>query len=185
MREVGTHLERNRGADTHPMGTVHQQAAHLLRSPHTDHAGLRALPSNPAAEAATHPMQIAGLDASVAKPPVSHTRNKDEARIIDKVGHNLADDMKNPKSLGPSEPTYHRLEGLIQNEYKEHGAEGLKFIEKAVNDSFVKAQKEQGVKAPQTFEFGEKIGDLQEARIAAPINPKLHHADFDFNLTPK
>jgi hypothetical protein len=167
------------------MGAVHQQAAHLLRSPDIDHAGLRGLPSNKAAEAATPPMQIAGMDAGVAKPPVSHTRNKDEARIIDKVGHDLAADMKNPNSLGPSEPTYHRLEGLIQHEYKEHGDEGLKYIEKSINKSFEKAQKEQGLKGPpKTFEFGENHNGMQDARIAYPDRPKLHHDDFDFRLAP-
>jgi hypothetical protein len=167
------------------MGAVHQQAAHLLRSPDIDHAGLRGLPSNKAAEAATPPMQIAGMDAGVAKPPVSHTRNKDEARIIKEVGHDLAADMKKPDSLGPSQPTYHRIEGLLQNEYKEHGADGLKYTEKALNDSFVKAQKQQNLTgAPKTFELGQRSGDLQDARIAYPDRPNTHHADFAFHLTP-
>jgi hypothetical protein len=168
------------------MGAVHQQAAHLLSSPHIDHAGLRGLPSNKAAEAATPPMHIAGLDAPAVKPPASHTRNQAEEERITAAGRSLAQDMKNPNSVGPSEPTYHRIEGLIQDEYKEHGDEGLKYIEKSINKSFEKAQKEQGLKgAPKTFEFGENHKGIQDARVAYPDRPKLHHDDFDFRLAPK
>jgi len=189
VREIHSHRDNVAPASdaAAPAGHVQRQASNMLMDPTINHGRLRELPSNPTAAAATKPMEIAGPEAGVSKPAggVQHTRNKEEDKIINKAAHDLVDDYKRPNSLGPTDRTYHRLEGLIQNEYKEHGEEGLNYIEKSINYAFVKAQREGGLTgAPKTFEFGPKSGDLLEARVAYPDRPTLHHDDFAFHLTP-
>jgi hypothetical protein len=187
-RDVQRETSAPAAVEKAPAG-AQREAAHLLRHPSTHQASLRELPSNHAAIAAAPPMEIAGVERGPdksAKPGL--TRTKDEDRIIKEVGKDLAHDFKNPNAISPSEKTYHRIEGLVQNEYKEHGNEGLKYIESAINYSYIKAQRESGVTgAPNSFGFSGRVGkdnDLLEARVSKPVNPQLHHSDFDFHLTP-
>jgi hypothetical protein len=94
--------------------------------------------------------------------------------------------MSQPRAMGPSDVTRNRLEGLIQNEYKEHGAEGVEYLGKAVNDSFVKAQKEGGAKGdPLKFSLSKPEEGVTDARITYPDRPQLHHSDFSFYVQPK
>ena len=101
------------------------------------------------------------------------------------MGHDLVDDLKTPGKNGAmgqvSDRTYNRIDGLMTNENKAHGAEGVDKLGHAINDSFAKAQKEEGLKGPaKTFELGERVGNYQDVKIYNGQNRGEH---IDFGVT--